>query len=129
MRMQHPFAEHVGLELVEQAPGHSVCRIQVRPDHFNPQEVVHGAIIFAMADTGMGAALYPMLEDGEMCATVEIKISYFKYVVDGSVDCTSTVVNKGKAICSLEADIRQGDTLVAKASGTFSIFRRKERAR
>lgn len=127
--MKHPFAELVGLELVEQAPGHSRCRIQVRPEHFNPQEVVHGGIIFAMADTGMGAALYPMLDDGEMCATVEIKISYFKYVVEGALECTSTVVNKGKAICSLEADIRQGETLVAKASGTFSIFRRRERSR
>lgn len=121
--MQHPFAKLVGLNLLEQLPGRSLLSLSVRPEHFNPQEVVHGAVIYAMADTGMGAALYPLLVDGELCATVEIKISYFKYVVDGDLECLSTVVNKGKSVCSLESEIRQNGTLVAKASGTFSIFK------
>lgn len=121
--MQHPFAKLVGLNLLEQQPGRSRLAIAVRPEHFNPQEVVHGAVIYAMADTGMGAALYPLLTDGELCATVEIKISYFKYVVGGDLECLSTVVNKGKSICSLESEICQNSALVAKASGTFSIFK------
>ena len=73
----------------------------------------------------MGAALYSSLEKGEICATVEIKIGYFKPVFEGTLVCNATLVNKGKSIASLEATIHNCDQLVSKASGTFSIFRRK----
>jgi hypothetical protein len=36
----------------------------------------------------MGAALIPILHDGERCATVEIKINYFKPVLEGELTCT-----------------------------------------
>ncbi len=120
--MEHPFATLIGLELDNQAQGTCTCSLEVTDKLLNPQEVVHGAAIYALADTGMGGALYPMLADGEYCATLEIKLSYFKYVVDGRLVCNSRVVNKGKTIAFLESEILNGDTLVAKASGTFSIF-------
>ena len=62
---------------------------------------------------------------GEICATIEIKIGYFKPVFEGTLVCEATVLNKGKSVASLEAVIRNGEQLVSKASGTFSIFRRK----
>ena len=121
--MQHPFADLVGLGFSLQEPGRSACRIDVGHHLYNPQQVVHGAILYALADTGMGGALYPLLEDGEFCATIEIKISYFKYVTDGRIECTSNVVNKGKSIACLESEIFNKGVLVAKASGSFSVFR------
>ena len=36
----------------------------------NPHNVVHGAVLYAMADTGMGAALYPTLSADKVCATI-----------------------------------------------------------
>lgn len=36
----------------------------------NPRNVVHGAVLYAMADTGMGAALYPTLSADKVCATI-----------------------------------------------------------
>jgi hypothetical protein len=41
--------------------------------HKNGTGVVHGGVLFTMADTAMEAALIPMLEKGQICATVEIK--------------------------------------------------------
>ena len=77
----HPFAELIDLRVEEQRAGFSELSLAVTKDHLNPHNVVHGAVIYAMADTGMGAALYPTLAAGEICATIEIKISYFKPVV------------------------------------------------
>jgi acyl-CoA thioesterase len=119
------FINHVGLRIEETATGHSRCSLEVKDFHVNSTGVVHGGALFTLADTAMGAALYSSLEEDEICATVEIKIAYFKPVFEGSVVCTAVVVNKGKSIASLEASIHQGDVLVSKASGTFSIFRRK----
>ena len=52
----------------------------------------------------------------------KIKISYFKAVYEGLLECETKVINKGKSIASLESTITNGDNLVAKASGTYSIF-------
>ena len=76
-----------------------------------------------MADVGMGAAMHPTLSEGELCATVEIKINYFKPVHAGELVCTTTLVNRGKTLANLDAVIHCGELLVAKANGTYAIFR------
>ncbi len=87
--MPHPFAKLIDLRYLEQGPGHSRCRVTVDEKHLNPNQVVHGAVIFALADIGMGAAVHPTLAEGELCATVEIKINYFKPVREGELVCTT----------------------------------------
>ena len=119
------FIKHVGMSVDEVAPGRSRCSITIADQHRNGTGVAHGGVLFTLADTAMGAALFQMLEPGEICATIEIKIGYFKPVFDGTLVCEATVINKGKSVASLEASIKNGDQLVSKASGTFSIFRRK----
>ncbi|WP_372879348.1 PaaI family thioesterase [Spongiibacter marinus] len=60
--MEHPFAEHIGLQVLEQRDGYSECELTLDPArHMNPHQVVHGAVLYALADTGMGAAVYPGL--------------------------------------------------------------------
>lgn len=119
------FVHHVGMHIDEASAGHSRCSLAVQDFHINSTGVVHGGVLFTLADTAMGAAVHSSLEDGEICATIEIKIAYFKPVFEGALVCTALLVNKGKSIASLEASIHQEDVLVSKASGTFSIFRRK----
>jgi len=76
-----------------------------------------------MADTGMAFALMPMLQENELSTTVEIKMSYFKAVREGSITCKTDVIKKGKRIAFLESELRDdaGD-IVARASGTYYII-------
>lgn len=120
--MSHPFAELVHLSVVEQRAGYSKCCLLVAEIHLNPHGVVHGAVIYALADTGMGAAIYPTLAAGELCATVEIKINYFKPVTSGELVCVTELVNRGKSIANLDASVYSGETVVAKANGNYAIF-------
>jgi acyl-CoA thioesterase len=119
------FVHHVGMKVDEAGPGFSRCSITIADVHRNGTGVAHGGVLFTLADTAMGAALYSSLEAGEICATIEIKIGYFKPVFDGTLVCNATMLNKGKSVASLEATIHNGEQLVSKASGTFAIFRRK----
>jgi len=122
--MRHPYVEQLGIRFSERpADGRSRCTLAVAEAHHNPHGVVHGAVLFAMADTGMGAALYPTLDAGEICATIEVKINYFKPVVAGELACTTELVNRGKTVANLESSIYLGDTLVARANGNYAIFR------
>lgn len=123
--MELPFVNHVGVRIEQQDGGRSRCTLLVEGHHFNSAGIVHGGALFTLADTAMGAALYPTLAPGEGCATIEIKISYFKPVLAGAVVCTAEIVNRSRTVASLEACIQAGEVLVAKANGTFAVFQRK----
>ena len=56
--MDHPFDDLIGLTVEQQGEGSSTLLLPVDCRHFNPHGVVYGAVIYAMADTGMGAALF-----------------------------------------------------------------------
>ncbi|MHA1148736.1 MAG: PaaI family thioesterase [Promethearchaeota archaeon] len=123
----HPFAELIGLNFVKLGVGYSQCKLEVSDNLFNPHKVLHGGIIFSMADTGMGGALYTILNEDELCASVEIKINYFCAVKAGMLVCNTKVINKGRKIAVLESEILNDEKLVAKALGTYSIFLKKRK--
>jgi acyl-CoA thioesterase len=123
--MKLPFVEHVGMRIDEQRAGHSKCTLTVADYHRNSTGMIHGGVMITLADTSMGAALYPTLDPTEICATIEIKINYFKPITSGDIVCVGEIVNRGKAVANLEACVSAGDVLVAKANGSFSIFKRK----
>jgi acyl-CoA thioesterase len=118
------FIHHVGLQMEQPEAGRSRITLPVEPHHFNSTGVVHGGVLFTLADTGMGAALYSNLEKGFFSATVEIKISYFKPVTAGTLVCETEVINQGKRLATLESTLLVDGVRVAKASGTFAILQR-----
>jgi acyl-CoA thioesterase len=120
--VDHPFADLIGLTLEHQGDGSSTLMLPVDGRHLNPHGVVHGAVIYAMADTGMGAALYSTLDAGYACATIDISITYFRPVIEGHLLCQTILDNKGKSVAHLTARITQNDKLIAQASGNFAIM-------
>lgn len=116
------FQKVLGLDIYEREDGRARARLAVAEDHMNPHGVVHGAVLYAMADTSMGAAVYTRLEPGESCATIELKMVYIAAVRGGSLECETRLVNKGRRVAVLESEVFNGERLVAKALGTFAIF-------
>ena len=123
--MKHPFAEFIGLTIAPGDDNTSFCSVDISEKLLNPQNVVHGGVIYSLADTGMGGALYPTLEKGELCATIEIKICYFSAVRNGAIDCMTKLLHRAKTWAYLESEITNNGNIVAKATGTYSIFRPK----
>lgn len=123
--MRLPFVNHLGLVIEEAASGKSRCVLEVREIHMNSSGIVHGAVLFALVDTGMGAALFSTLDSEHGCATIEAKINYFKPVHSGTITCTSELVHRSRNVASLEAAIFREGEMVARGFGTFSVFRRK----
>lgn len=118
---KNPFGQLIGLQFASWGDGESACHLEVTPALLNPNGVLHGAVVYALADTGMGGALVSTLDAGQVCTTVEIKISYFRAVVAGTMRCHARVVHRGKRITFLEAMVYNEDALIAQATGTFAI--------
>lgn len=124
MKADRPFVNHVGVEIAEHRAGYSRCVLTIDPVHFNSSGIVHGGVLFTLADTGMGAALFAALAPDQAGATVEIKINYFRPVTQGELECVSTLIHQGRSVANIESKLRVDGQLVAKANGTFAIFPR-----
>jgi acyl-CoA thioesterase len=120
------FISWVGFQTTDRREGYALSELEVEPRHLNPYGVLHGGVLYAMADTGMGAALASTLGAGETSATIGINIVYIAAVTSGSVKCASRVVQRGSRIATLECELHntseRGERLVAKALGTFALF-------
>jgi acyl-CoA thioesterase len=123
------FSDLVGLEFTEVDPEYSRGKLEVTDELRNPYGVLHGAVLYAMADTGMGAAVSTGLDDDQQCATIEVKISYFEPVESGRVTCETSVLRQGGSVVYLvselsqtgEVDSQAGKT-VAHATGSYAVF-------
>ena len=122
----HPFGDLIGLKFTKLEKGYSQCTLEVVEKLLNPHKVVHGGVVYSMADTGMGAAAYTYLEKDELCATIEIKINYFKAIKAGVLTCNTKVIHQGKKIVTMDSEILNEDQIVAKALGTYSVFKTKD---
>jgi acyl-CoA thioesterase len=73
-------------------------------------------------DIAMGLACSSTHGFDQQSATIECKINYIRAVADGEVMCTARVIHPGRRTLVVEADVMQGDKLVAKAQGTFAVL-------
>ena len=79
-----------------------------------------GAALFSLIDTAMGQASHSLGDGGPSSVTLECKINYIRPVSEGSVLCHAKVLHAGRRTQVVEAEVLQGDKLVAKAQGTFA---------
>lgn len=123
------FSDLVGLEFTEVGPEYSRGELEVTDELRNPYGVLHGAVLYAMADTGMGAVVSAGLDDDQQCATIEVKISYFEPVESGRVTCETSVLREGGSVVYLVSELSQvgerdsqAEETVAHATGSYAVF-------
>jgi acyl-CoA thioesterase len=119
----HPFADTLGIEVLDRTDNLCTCQIKFSEKLLNPNGVIHGGVLYSLADTGMGGALHLALDEGEISATIEIKITYFHAAGATDLWCESRVIKKGRKVAMLESEIFADKKLVAKASGSFAVFK------
>jgi acyl-CoA thioesterase len=66
-----------------------------------------------------------VLPPGEICATIEIKISYLASVRGGTLTADTQIIKRGRQIVFLESHVSDdAGKLVATATGSFAVIRR-----
>lgn len=112
-----------------------VGRVSIAVDErlMHPQQIVHGGVIFTLADTAMSMALLSVLPPGTRFGTVEAKINFLLPVRQGELIAEGTIVHQGRSTAVMEATIVNAadgeERIIAKALGTFSYARQKEQER
>lgn len=119
----HPFADLIGLEVSEASDGIAVTKLEVQPALLNPHGVLHGGVLFSMADTSMGAAVKSLLDEAELCASIEVQIRFLAPCKDGTLTAATEVVGRGRRVMQLESRITDASgRLIATATGSFAVL-------
>lgn len=114
------FSELVGLEPVSIGDGVAEVSLKMAEHLRNRGNVMHGGALFSLMDVTMGLACSGAHGFDRQSVTLECKINYIRAVAEGDVRCVARVLHAGRRSLVVEADIFQGDKLVAKGQGTFA---------
>lgn len=122
MSRHHGFIEGLGIRSGPYGNGRSRLELTIGPQHLSPTRTVHGGVLYSLADTTMGSAIWTLLADGETCATISCSIDYMSAVREGVIVCDAEVVSKGRRTALARAVLRDGDgEAVAQASAAFFV--------
>lgn len=112
------FAEHVDLE-VSAADNEGRVHLVARSQHLNQHGTVHGGVLATMLDAAMGAAV--RTAGGDSPVTVALSVTYLEPGREGALEARATVRKRGKRLLIVQAEVLQGDDVLADALGTFAV--------
>jgi uncharacterized protein (TIGR00369 family) len=100
---------------------------KVSSEFLTPWGAVFGGYLAAIADEFAGLAALSVLEDGETFGTTDLHVSPVRALREGTARIEARVVGRGRAAVHVEVEIlREDGTLVARASATQVLARRRE---
>jgi uncharacterized protein (TIGR00369 family) len=118
-----PFHRWAGMDLVSVGDGRAEVHMQLQDQHFNPQRIVHGGIISALADTSIGLALRSMLPPGHTHRTAQLNVHFLAKGSGDRLIGRGRTVHRGKRMGYGEAEVLDGDgRLLARATATFIVL-------
>jgi uncharacterized protein (TIGR00369 family) len=118
-----PFHRWAGMELVSVGDGRSELAMDLLPQHFNPQGIVHGGIISALADTAIGLALRAKLRPGFTHRTAQLNVHFLAKGEGNRLVGRGVAVHLGTKMGYGEAEVLDGQgRLLARATATFIVL-------
>ena len=116
------FTDWMGVEYLVDESGLRRVALTLTPQHMSLANRVHGGVLFTLLDTALGGAVVNALPDGKGCATLEIKINYFRPIQHGRLTAEGRLVNRSRHTAYAEGEVlNEEGKILAKASGTFFI--------
>jgi uncharacterized protein (TIGR00369 family) len=116
------FGRLLGLEILKAEGGEALLRLKMHDGLRNLHGKLHGGALFSLIDTAMGQASHSLGDGSPNSVTLECKVNYIRPVTDGELLCRAWVVHGGRRTQVLEAEVHQGEKLIAKAQSTFACL-------
>jgi uncharacterized protein (TIGR00369 family) len=114
-----PLTEFLDMRVDRRATAELVATETIR----TRTDFVHGALIFAMVDTSMGAATMSMLDERQRCSTIERHLRFLCPVESGRLSADTTVVKAGRRRSHVESKVHDAQgRWVAMATGSSAVI-------
>ena len=129
--MSQRFSEHLGMEHLGAADGHSRLRLTVDRRHLRELPIMHGGVLASLLDSACGKAAGSVAGEGRYVVTVQLNINFVRPAAVGDVlEAHGEVVHRGgrTAVTLARVTDAQG-RLVGHATGTFMFLTHEDRPR
>ena len=123
MMSEDAFSRWLGIQRIEERPGYSLLRMEVRPEMLNGFGVAHGGITYSLADSALAFASNGY---GTRAMSIETSISHVSAVCAGDIlTAEAREQSLRRSIGIYEVTVRnQQDDIVALFKGT--VYRKGE---
>lgn len=121
-----PFLNELGVEFLGMENGQAQIALTLEPRHMNSWQVTHGGVVMTLLDVAMSLAGRSLDPQSRAGVTVEMKTSFLQPggTPGARVVATGRAFHRSTTMCFCEADLQDGERLVAKAMGTFKYLKR-----
>src|SRR5207244_10786775 len=121
-----PATKTLGIKILELSEGRSLVEMDVDEQPHNMSATMHGGVMADIADAAMGIAISTTISPDEDFTTMEMKISFFRPHIKGSLRAEGIVAKRGKRVAFAEAVLtNHKKQIVAKDTGTGAYLTNK----
>ena len=111
------FIKYNNIELIEVTEERTVLKTIINENSLNPYGIVHGGLLFGIADTAMGVAVR---NTGRKALTMNASINFMKQGKGNTITAHARITKNGKNICYVEASLYdEEDKLIANMNSTY----------
>lgn len=115
--LENSFIAHCGIEIIQKEGG-CCARVRVEPKHLNPYGIVHGGLLYTMADTAAGYTARTLTSSP---VTLNSEFHYMKNVPSGVLTARTEILKAGKHILLLWVRVLSEEEVLL-AEGTFTYY-------
>lgn len=118
-----PFSAHLGFRVERADRDGSLVEADPGPEHCNGGGIVHGGYLSALLDTATGWAVHAHYPDEVAAPHVQISVQFVRAALPGTtLVCRGRSLSAGRRIATAEAEITQGDRLIARATTSHAVL-------
>ncbi len=117
-----PFNQWLGIEIAATHDDGITISCAMRPEMRNGHGVLHGGVIATLADVAVGVALKPLIAP-RTATTIDLKVSYLKPVVGGTLWARCYLVRVGRTLVTGRVELTDDQSkMVAIAIATYMVL-------
>ncbi len=99
-------AKYLGIELVEVSMGKAIAKMEIRKEHLNGINTVHGGAIFTLADFAFAVAAN---SHGRVTVAINVSISFMKASTNGTLTAVANEISLNPKLATYTVNICNDD--------------------
>jgi 1,4-dihydroxy-2-naphthoyl-CoA hydrolase len=114
LRDSMPYAQLIGIELLEATPGLVRGRLELAPELCTAGGLMHGGAAMSLADSCGGICAFLNLPEGATgTATIESKTNFLRAVREGALTASTRPLHSGRTLIVIETELALDDGSLA----------------
>ena len=107
------------MKIIKAYNGKSQLSLEINENMLNVHNMVHGGVLFTLADSTSGAAC---VSYGKKIVTLSSSINFLKSVDSGTLIATGNVVHNGSSTMVVDVEVRRQEDDILLVTSSFTMF-------